>query len=370
MKPPTHFAGRLLWAASLVWACGAAFSRAAKAEPAVALDSLESFTASAQAWLPERLAHDAKLWRQIAPSVWWLLRPHAEVLRSRSDRELTEMAASAAAFVIRKREEVAMLEVIAPGRPIVALLDPDRGLDRRQITTLASAYGTNAEVFKLERPGDSLESVASAWLESVAKAVDGGGTVVVVGHGLPREIQSYHVTVRRLADTIADASRKSTTAGGSPGNLVLVFDDCFSADFCLNLASCLVERSSGEGSRPIRMPVMIAGANRDQYGHVDVGEKFVTHFWEVVIELYFIRTPRPRAITLGDFLGPIDNAMYGFGRTPIVEGGRVTGYRLVDARLVQDPVCFVPLDERDVEHLRRILGLPDAATLLPILDAG
>jgi len=364
----------VLWACitAAVAAFGCVHASAAEPSQGVVLESFEGFAASSHDWLPGRLARDAKLWRQVAPSVWWLLRPHADTLRTKSVRLQSETATAAADFVVRIRTRFSGREVIAPGRPIVALLDPDRGLDRRQITALATAYGATAEVFKRDGQEESLESVASAWLDSVSGLVGEGrpGTVLVVGHGLPREIQSYHVPVDRLAATLEDAAAKAGREGRSPGEVVLIFDDCFSADFCLNLAGCLETLARARGVRHAAMPVMIAGANRNQFGHVDVGEKFVTHFWDVVIELYYVRTPRPRAITLGDFLGPIDNAMYGFGRAPIVEGGRVTGYRMVNAELVQDPVCFVPLEAEEIGALRQILGLSDAVSLLPILDAG
>lgn len=343
---------------------------AAEPDSGVPLDSFDAFRASSGDWLPSRLVEDEKLWRQVAPSVWWLLRPHADSLRSRSGRQQAEIAAAATEFILRKRSDAAGREVIAPGRPIVALLDPDHGLDRRQITALASAYGTTAEVFKLEAKGGSLDEIASAWLRGVGELILSGrpGTVVVVGHGLPTEIQSYHIPVGRLAATLADAAEQASAAGTPPGEVVLVFDDCFSADFCINLAKELDARSRDDHRIPL--PVMIAGANRDQYGHVDIGEKFVTHFWDVVIELYFVRTPRPRAISLGDFLGPVDNYMYGFGRVPLVENGKIAGYRLVNPELVQDPVSFVPLDDHELEKLRMLLGLPQTTRILPLLDAG
>lgn len=336
------------------------------------LESLDRFAASAQEWLPERLLGEPKLWRQVAPSVWWLLRPHADALESQPRQHQHAMAAAAADFVLRKRSDVAAIRVIAADRPIVALLDPDRGLDRRQITTLATAYGTSADVYKLDSADTSLQDVGEAWLRGVGALIRTGRspTVVVVGHGLPTEIQSYHIPVARLAATLFEASRDAQQAGRQPGQPILIFDDCFSADFCLNLANCLDGQARSDDADRQPLPVMIAGANRDQYGHVDVGEKFVTHFWDVVIELYFVRTPRPTSITLGDFFGPVDNFMYGFGRAPIVEGGKVTGYRVVDATLIQDPVCFVPLDTTDLTTLRRVLGLGETAPVLPLLDAG
>jgi hypothetical protein len=62
--------------------------------------------------------------------------------------------------------------------------------------------------------------------------------------------------------------------------------------------------------------------------------------------------------------------MYGYGRAPIVEGGEVVGYRLVDPSLCQDPVIFVPLSAADRDELRTILGLPADAPLPGFLDIG
>jgi hypothetical protein len=115
---------------------------------------------------------------------------------------------------------------------------------------------------------------------------------------------------------------------------------------------------------------MIAGTNRDRVGHADFGEKFVPHFWKDVIELFYVRRPRPDAVTLGDFFEKIDNMMYGYGRAPIVQGTQVTGYRLIDPTLCQDPVVFVPLSDADLAELRTILGLPADAPLPRFLDIG
>jgi hypothetical protein len=83
-----------------------------------------------------------------------------------------------------------------------------------------------------------------------------------------------------------------------------------------------------------------------------------------------VRRPRPDAVTLGDFFEKIDNMMYGYGRAPIVQGTQVTGYRLIDPTLCQDPVVFVPLSDADLAELRTILGLPADAPLPRFLDIG
>jgi hypothetical protein len=62
--------------------------------------------------------------------------------------------------------------------------------------------------------------------------------------------------------------------------------------------------------------------------------------------------------------------MYGYGRAPVFAGGRISGWRLVEPDLVQDPVVFVPLDDDDLATLRGILGLPADASLPRWLDVG
>lgn len=146
--------------------------------------------------------------------------------------------------------------------------------------------------------------------------------------------------------------------------LVLICDDCYRADFLINLGTTIETRCRDRGLSLHSLPIMIAGTNRDRVGHADSGEKFVPHFWKDVIELFYVRRPRPDAVTLGDFFEKIDNMMYGYGRVPIVQGTQVTGYRLIDPTLCHDPVVFVPLSDADLAELRTILGLP-ADTPLP-----
>jgi hypothetical protein len=96
----------------------------------------------------------------------------------------------------------------------------------------------------------------------------------------------------------------------------------------------------------------------------------VPHFWAEVIELLYIRTPRPKAITLADFLGRVDNAMYGYGRQPVFSFGKITGYRLIDPEMVQDPVIFVPLGDEDRQVLQKILGPENPVVVRAVVDVG
>jgi hypothetical protein len=223
-------------------------------------------------------------------------------------------------------------------------------------------------------PDETIPSVAAAFLGAVSEAAAATTptTIVVLGHGLPTQIQSYAIPVERLAAALLDgaASRRGARPGVDLGHLVLVFDDCYSADFSLNLAAAL-KRGSSERRLPlVSLPYLIAGTNRDCVGHADFGEKFVPHFWRDVIELFYVRRPRPARITLRDFFEKVDNMMYGYGRATAVDRDGTVTYRLVDHELCQDPVVFVPLDDADLTRLREILGLPTDTPLPRILDIG
>ncbi|MFM7076219.1 MAG: hypothetical protein ACKO3G_09155, partial [Planctomycetaceae bacterium] len=140
--------------------------------------------------------------------------------------------------------------------------------------------------------------------------------------------------------------------------------------FLTNLGTAIEVRCRDRDLQLASLPAMIAGTNRDRVGHADFGEKFVPHFWKDVIELYYVRRPLPDSVALVDFFDSVDAMMYGYGRAPMLEGGRVTGYRLVNPDLVQDPVVFVSLDDDDLAELRRILGLPADAPLPRLFDIG
>lgn len=318
-----------------------------------------------------------KQFRQIEPSLFYCAEQHATALESLPPDRRLDALLKLVDFLERKREQTGDTVVIGAGRRIIGLLDPARGLDRKEITALAAAYGAPQEVFKQDQPNETIRGVADAFLAAVRDAAGQGtpATIVVLGHGAPEEIQSYSIGFGRLADTLIDGAAGGAVPDGGTAavdlaHLVLICDDCYSADFHLNLARAIEDRCR-QRKLPLRsLPVLIAGTNRDRVGHADFGEKFVPHFWREVIELFYIRQPRPAAVTLRDFFEKVDNTMYGYGRAPIVEGGKVAGYRVVDPELFQDPVFFVPLDDADLTALRGILGLDAAAPLPRILDIG
>ena len=318
-----------------------------------------------------RLDVTPKHYRQIEPSLFHLCLDHANRLEMLSDATRLDVIVKLAEFIDRKRVATGDAIVIGADRTMIGLLDPARGLEPKEITTIASAYGAQPTVFKQDAAGESIRQVADEFLAAVGKAAAGRTptTVVVLGHGSPEEIQSYSIPFDRLADTLLAGAGDATTPV-SLGHLVLICDDCYSADFLIHLGTTIESRCRDRSLTLHSLPIMIAGTNRDRVGHADFGEKFVPHFWKDVIELFYVRRPRPDAVTLCDFFEKVDNMMYGYGRSPIVQGSQVTGYRLVDPTLCQDPVFFVPLSDADLAELRTILGLPADAPLPRFLDIG
>ena len=347
---------------------------ATAAEPAAIPSDIVAFQRDVAPAVLAARPCDAKHWRQIEPAVHHLALQHADRLAALPAADRVAVLARLADVIDRVRSRVRDQPVLAAGRHVIGLLDPDKGLGPKEVTTIAEAYGGTTIVFKKDAEGETLESVAAAFLAAVGDAAAGKppATIVVLGHGLPTEIQSYHIPFERLADALLDgaAARAGQGRALDLGDLVLVCDDCFSADFTINLLGCIEARGRDRGLMIASLPVCIAGTNRDRYGLADFGEKFVPHFWKDVIELYFVRRPRPEAVVLRNFFENVDNMMYGYGRAPIMDGTAITGWRLVDPTLVQDPVVFVPLDDAEVAQLRTILGLDADAPLPRWLDIG
>jgi hypothetical protein len=320
-----------------------------------------------------RLDWPPKHSRQIEPSLHHLAGRHAQAIMPLPRAEQIEVLVKLAGFIDAKREATGDMTVIGPGRGMIGLLDPARGLDPKEITALAAGYGTTATIFKQTEAGQTIRQVADAFLEAVRKAAAAGAptTIVVLGHGAPEEIQSYSIPFRRLATAlVAGAAPRGAADRVDLGQVTLICDDCYSADFLINLGAALEQECSERRLALVSLPICIAGTNRDCVGHADFGEKFVPHFWKDVIELFYVRQPRPQQITLRDFFEKVDNMMYGYGRATSVDRDGAVSYRLVDPKLCQDPVVFVPLDDKDLAALREILALPTDAPLPRLLDIG
>jgi hypothetical protein len=353
-------------------------SQAAVAAESVAITT--DFTAFQQDISPRVRAAQPmadRHWRQIEPALHHLAIEHADCLDTLSpDDQITALVALAT-FIDRVRAAHAARPVLAPGRTVIGLLDPARGLDPKEITAIATAYGGTPTVFKQDAAGETIASVADDFLAAVraAAAADVPATIVVLGHGLPTEIQSYSIRFERLAAALLDGAARTDSAAAATttvdlGHIVLVCDDCFSTDFLINLCTEIEAECRRRDQRLVSLPTCIAGTNRDCVGHADVGEKFVPHFWKDVIELFYVRRPRPETVTLGDFFEKVDNMMYGYGRTPMVGRDGSVSYRLVDPTQCQDPVVLVPLSAAELAALRTILRLPADAPLPSWLDIG
>jgi len=317
---------------------------------------------------------DARHWRQIEPAVHHLALQHADRLAALAADDRVATLAALAGFIDATREAAGGTPVLAPGRAVVGLLDPARGLGPREITTIATAYGSEPVVFKQDGPGQTIAGVADEFLAAVERlaAAPQGGTVIVLGHGLPTEIQSYGIRFERLVAALCAgaAARAGQGAAIDLGRIVIICDDCFSTDFLVNVCDAIEARCRDRGVPLASLPACVAGTNRACVGHADVGELFVPHFWRDVIELCYVRRPRPDTVTLRDFFDRVDGMMYGYGRAPVFDGGRVAGWRIVDPEQVQDPVVLVPLGPDAVATLRKILGLPADAPLPRWLDVG
>ncbi|MFN9369745.1 MAG: hypothetical protein ACK6CT_13440 [Planctomycetia bacterium] len=316
----------------------------------------------------------AKTFLQIEPALHHLALQHADRLSALPAADVPRTLAALARFIDRQRTAAGQRPVFAPGRDVIGLLDPDRGLDPNAITAIAAAYGGAATVFKRDTADETIAGVADEFLAAVRAAATSGRptTIVVLGHGLPTEIQSYGIRFERLADALLGDQAAAGGAASPPdlGKLVLVCDDCYSADFLINLQNAVELRSRDHGLSAVALPACIAGTNRGRFGFADARGAFVPHFWKDVVELYFIRRPRPAALVLQNVFENVDHMMYGYGRAPIFEGTKVTGWRLIDPAAVQDPVTFVPLDAAARDELRAILGLPATAPLPGWLDIG
>ena len=339
--------------------------------------SAEEFTKFQQADSPavsKALGVTPKHYRQLEPSLYYLSQRYSDSLSGLSSAQRHARLVALAQFIDMKRTAVADAPVIGPGCNLIGLLDPDHGLDPKEISSLAAAYDCTSTIFKKTSPSETLEEVGDTFLQSVAAAVESQNiptTIIVLGHGLPKEIQSYHIPVDRLAKTLLTAAAHTNDSSSIDlSHLTIICDDCYSADFMINLATTIIDSCRAQSLHLKQLPTLIAGTNRDCVGHADVGQKFVPHFWRDVIELFYIRRPRPTKITLGDFFEKVDNMMFGYGRRPIIQGSRVIGYRLIDPEMVQDPVVFVPLSNADLDALRKALGLQKEATCDPFLDIG
>jgi len=170
--------------------------------------SAEEFTKFQQADSPavsKALGVTPKHYRQLEPSLYYLSQRYSDSLSGLSSAQRHARLVALAQFIDMKRTAVADAPVIGPGCNLIGLLDPDHGLDPKEISSLAAAYDCTSTIFKKTSPSETLEEVGDTFLQSVAAAVESQNiptTIIVLGHGLPKEIQSYHIPVDRLAKTL------------------------------------------------------------------------------------------------------------------------------------------------------------------------
>jgi hypothetical protein len=314
----------------------------------------------------------ATKWTHIEPAVHALALRHAAALAPLDAAARVKTLAAVADFIDRRRAAAAGITVFGPGRTVLGLLDPDRGLDPKQITAIATAYGGTPVIVKKDGDEETIAGLADAFLAAVrdAAAAPAPATIVVLGHGLPTEIQSYSIRYERLAAALLAGAGAGQGTAIDLGHVVIVCDDCFSADFLVNLLAAIETGCRDRGLALVSQPVCVAGTNHGRVGFAEVAGKFVPHFWKDVLELYFVRRPRPREVVLRNIFENVDYMMYSHGRAPILDGTAITGWRLVDPNAVQDPVTFVPLDDQGRAELRAILGLPADAPIDSWLDVG
>jgi len=181
-------------------------SPAAVATPATLLAEFTAFEDGLGREVAAQLGGSAKHWRQIAPSVHHLATQHAAALEAMDEADRLAALVSLAEFIDAKRQAAAAVPVLADGRTVIGLLDPAQGLGPREITAIADAYGCDSTIYKKQQPDQTLDSVGNGFLAAVAGAVGAGKptSVVVLGHGLPTEIQSYHIRFERLAQALLE----------------------------------------------------------------------------------------------------------------------------------------------------------------------
>ena len=117
-----------------------------------------------------------KHYRQLEPSLYYLSQRYAEKPERRlSLQERHTRLVALAQFIDSKRSAVTDNPVIGPGCNLIGLLDPDHGLDPKEILSLAKAYGCTSIIFKKTEPSETLETVGDKFLQSVAEAVQSRG---------------------------------------------------------------------------------------------------------------------------------------------------------------------------------------------------
>ena len=160
--------------------------------------SAEEFTEFQQTDSPaitKALGVTPKHYRQLEPSLYYISQRYSDSLSGLSSTERHARLVALAQFIDVKRNAVADAPVIGPGCNLIGLLDPDHGLDPKEITSLATAYDCTSTIYKKTSPSETLEEVGNQFLQSVAAAVESKNiptTIIVLGHGSDRNTELPH----------------------------------------------------------------------------------------------------------------------------------------------------------------------------------
>ena len=136
--------------------------------------SAEEFNEFQQTYSPaitKALGFTPKHYRQLEPSLYYLSQRYSDSLSGLSSTQRHARLVALAQFIDVKRNAVADAQVIGPGCNLIGLLDPDHGLDPKEITSLATAYDCTATIYKKTDTSETLEDVGNTFLQSVAAAV-------------------------------------------------------------------------------------------------------------------------------------------------------------------------------------------------------
>jgi len=102
-----------------------------------------------------------KSYRQLEPSLYYLSQRYASSLKDVSSQERHTRLVALAQFIDSKRNAVTDNPVIGPGCNLIGLLDPNHGLDPKEILSLAKAYGCTSIIFKKTKPSETLKTVGT-----------------------------------------------------------------------------------------------------------------------------------------------------------------------------------------------------------------
>ncbi|MFM8708104.1 MAG: hypothetical protein ACKOHK_08475, partial [Planctomycetia bacterium] len=206
--------------------------------------------------ISRRLGATPRHYRQIEPSLFHLCLDHADRLAALPADERLAVIVKLAEFIDGKRDATGDTIVIGPDRTIIGLLDPARGLEPKEITAIATAYGAKPTVFKQDPVAESIREVADRVLAAVGRAAAERAptSIVVLGHGSPEEIQSYSIPFGLLADTLVDASAPAEKPLDL-SHLVLVCDDCYSADVLLHVGTAIQAKGRDRGLAIGSLPI-------------------------------------------------------------------------------------------------------------------